>query len=228
MMPYGAGPLGWLWLLAGLGLIAGIALIVVWAAQRGARGSGDEAIRTLEVRFARGEHRPRRQHPRRLSRWRLCRARLRCVRVGPPPRRHHRARSTPVGLRPGRARPRCISRPTTPRWPSCPTKPTLRAGRRIPGRAAGRTTAGDGALRQLHPDAALASVTPGPAPSPYARAARRPLATAINSAVSCTVTAIAIVNSPAAAPGMRTARSASENAMFWREISLAFRPIRRA
>ncbi len=54
-MPYGAGPYGWLWLLAGLGLIAGIALIVAWAVQRGARGSGDEALRTLEVRFARGE-----------------------------------------------------------------------------------------------------------------------------------------------------------------------------
>ena len=54
-MPYGAGTLGWLWLLAGLGLIAGIALIVVWAVQRGARGSGDEALRTLEVRLARGE-----------------------------------------------------------------------------------------------------------------------------------------------------------------------------
>ncbi len=55
MMPYGAGALGWLPLLAGLALIAGIALIVVWAAGLGASGPGDEALRTLGARFARGE-----------------------------------------------------------------------------------------------------------------------------------------------------------------------------
>jgi plastocyanin len=55
MMRVGVGWSGWLWMLAVLVLVLGIVLIVLWAAQRGNRGTEDESLETLRDRFARGE-----------------------------------------------------------------------------------------------------------------------------------------------------------------------------
>ena len=55
MMPFGLGALGWLWMLGGLALVAGVILIVIWATRLGGRDSEDESLRALRVRFARGE-----------------------------------------------------------------------------------------------------------------------------------------------------------------------------
>src|SRR3989337_2641470 len=55
MMTFGTGWFGWLGLLAGIALIVGIILIVVWAVQLGGRRTDDQALGALRVRFARGE-----------------------------------------------------------------------------------------------------------------------------------------------------------------------------
>lgn len=55
MMMWGFGWTDWLWMLAGLALIVGAVLIVVWAVQRAGGGAEDEPARILRARFARGE-----------------------------------------------------------------------------------------------------------------------------------------------------------------------------
>ena len=55
MMTWGAGWAGWLWMLAGLALMVGVVLIVVWAVQRAGGGPEDDALTALRGRFARGE-----------------------------------------------------------------------------------------------------------------------------------------------------------------------------
>ena len=49
------GWLGILWSLAGIALLVGIVLVVVWAIQRAGGGPEDEALNLLRARFARGE-----------------------------------------------------------------------------------------------------------------------------------------------------------------------------
>lgn len=55
MMTWGAGSAGWLWMLAGLALVVGVVLVVVWAIQRAGGGPEDDAMSALRARFARGE-----------------------------------------------------------------------------------------------------------------------------------------------------------------------------
>ena len=55
MMTWGAGGAGWLWMSAGLALVVGVVLIVVWAIQRAGGGAEDDTLAALRVRFARGE-----------------------------------------------------------------------------------------------------------------------------------------------------------------------------
>ncbi len=55
MMTWGAGWAGWLWMLAALALVVGVALVVVWAIQRVGGGPEDDAMSALRGRFARGE-----------------------------------------------------------------------------------------------------------------------------------------------------------------------------
>jgi len=55
MMTWGAGWVGWIWMLAGLALVIGIVLVVVWAVQRAGGGPEDDALAALRGRFARGE-----------------------------------------------------------------------------------------------------------------------------------------------------------------------------
>ena len=55
MMTWGAGTAGWLWMLAGLALMVGVILIVIWAIQRAGGGPDDDALAALRARFARGE-----------------------------------------------------------------------------------------------------------------------------------------------------------------------------
>jgi len=55
MMTWGAGWAAWLWMLAGLALVVGVVLVVVWAIQRAGGGPQDDAMTALRGRFARGE-----------------------------------------------------------------------------------------------------------------------------------------------------------------------------
>jgi len=55
MMNFGGGLVGWLGPLITLGLLVGVVLVVIWAAQGGGRGSEDDALAALRTRFARGE-----------------------------------------------------------------------------------------------------------------------------------------------------------------------------
>ena len=55
MMTFGGGWMGVFGPLVMLGLFVGVVLIVIWAAQGGARGSEDDALMALRARFARGE-----------------------------------------------------------------------------------------------------------------------------------------------------------------------------
>lgn len=55
MMTYGGGWVGVLGPLMMVALLVGVALIVIWAAQGGARGGEDDALTALRTRFARGE-----------------------------------------------------------------------------------------------------------------------------------------------------------------------------
>lgn len=55
MMTWGAGTVGWLWMLAGLAFMVGVILIVIWAIQRAGGGREDDAMTALRARFARGE-----------------------------------------------------------------------------------------------------------------------------------------------------------------------------
>lgn len=55
MMTWGAGWAGWLWMLAGLALVVGVVLVVVWAIQRAGGGPEDDAMTALRSRFARGD-----------------------------------------------------------------------------------------------------------------------------------------------------------------------------
>ena len=55
MMTWGAGWTGWLWMLAGLALVVGVVLVVVWAVGRAGGGPEDDAMTALRARFARGE-----------------------------------------------------------------------------------------------------------------------------------------------------------------------------
>jgi plastocyanin len=55
MMTWGAGSAGWVWMLAGLALVIGIVLVIVWALQRTGGGAEDDALTALRGRFARGE-----------------------------------------------------------------------------------------------------------------------------------------------------------------------------
>jgi len=55
MMTFGGGWFGVLGPLIMLGLLAGVVLVVIWAAQGGGRGSADDALAALRTRFARGE-----------------------------------------------------------------------------------------------------------------------------------------------------------------------------
>jgi hypothetical protein len=54
MMNFGGGLVGWLGPLIMLGLLVGVVLVVIWAAQGGGRGSEDDALAALRTRFARG------------------------------------------------------------------------------------------------------------------------------------------------------------------------------
>ena len=55
MMMFGNGWAGPLWMVAGVLLVLGVILVVIWAIQRGGGWSGDDAMRILRERFARGE-----------------------------------------------------------------------------------------------------------------------------------------------------------------------------
>ena len=55
MMTFGHGWAGPLWMVAGVLFILGVILIVIWAVQRGGGMGGDDAMRILRERFARGE-----------------------------------------------------------------------------------------------------------------------------------------------------------------------------
>jgi plastocyanin/uncharacterized membrane protein len=55
MMTWGTGWAGWLWMLAGLALLIGVVLVVVWVIQRASGGPEDDAMTALRGRFARGE-----------------------------------------------------------------------------------------------------------------------------------------------------------------------------
>ena len=55
MMTWGGGWNGWLWMLAGLSVVVGVVLVVVWAVGRAGGGPEDDAMTTLRSRFARGE-----------------------------------------------------------------------------------------------------------------------------------------------------------------------------
>jgi plastocyanin len=55
MMTWGAGWTGSVWMLAGLALVVGVVLIVVWVIQRAGGGPEDDAMTALRARFARGE-----------------------------------------------------------------------------------------------------------------------------------------------------------------------------
>jgi putative membrane protein len=55
MMMFGSGWAGPLWMIAGVLLILGVILVVIWAVQRGGGWGGDDAMRILRERFARGE-----------------------------------------------------------------------------------------------------------------------------------------------------------------------------
>ena len=56
MMTFGSGFFGgWLMILAPIALVVGVVLIALWAVRLLGAGAGDDALRQLRVRFARGE-----------------------------------------------------------------------------------------------------------------------------------------------------------------------------